>query len=204
MELKKIGIILRNFEEGNKSFLGTRGDLFKALEKFDVNLIGIPITNDFEKIKDTLCLCDGIIMSGGDTILENDLRLVEYLYENDIPTLGICLGMQVMGKYFGGVEIKVENHYSTDNDAHNILINRETLLFRILGKDEIMVNSRHKEAIVNTNLKVNAKSEDNIIEGIEDSSKRFFLGVEWHPESLDNEDSHNLFKSFIEKINEGN
>ncbi|MCM1053588.1 MAG: gamma-glutamyl-gamma-aminobutyrate hydrolase family protein [Ruminococcus sp.] len=198
--IKRIGIILREFEENSKTFLGTRLDLFDSLKEFDVNLIGIPITNNFEMLKDTISFCDGIILSGGDNVKDNDFKLVEYLYDNDIPTLGICLGMQIMSKLLGGEEIKVEGHYSTNNYVHKVFINRKSLLFKILDKDEILVNSRHRDGITNNYIGVNAKSEDNIIEGIEDSSKKFFLGVEWHPESLNDKNSYNLFKYFVEQI----
>jgi len=43
-------------------------------------------------------------------------------------------------------------------------------------------------------------SDDNIIEGIEDSNKKFFLGVQWHPESTEDIDNYNLFKYFIDII----
>ena len=47
----------------------------------------------------------------------------------------------------------------------------------LIEKETIQVNSRHNFAIPKTNFLVNALSDDNIIEGIEDQNKKFFLGV---------------------------
>jgi len=113
--IKTIGVITRNFSENNKNFIGAREDLFKTLMNFDVCTLGIPISMDFKYIKKVVDKCDGIVLSGGDNFCENDFLLVDYLYKNDIPTLGICLGMQSMGEYFNDRnEIRVENHHSLD------------------------------------------------------------------------------------------
>ena len=196
--MKTIGIILRGFEENRKKFIGTRKDLFNSLYKYDINVMGIPINNDFKKIINLVNLCDGIILSGGDNFIHNDFLLVEYLYKKNIPTLGICLGMQIMAKYFSKLdEVKVFNHQSNNKYVHEIIINEESLLYKILKKDKIMVNSRHNSAIEDTSLDIVAKSNDNVIEAVEDKNKRFFVGVQWHPESLDDINTKNLFEYFI-------
>lgn len=74
-------------------FMGTRSDLFSVLDKYNVNTIGIPINTDYDKLIESVNLCDGIILSGGNKYHENDFKLIEYLLEKDIPVLGICLGM---------------------------------------------------------------------------------------------------------------
>ena len=63
-----------------------------------------------------------------------------------------------------------------------------------------MVNSRHNDTIVNNNLiKIEALSDDNVIEAISITDK--ILGIQWHPEDLDNEDSDKIFKFIIEQSN---
>ncbi|MDE5539620.1 MAG: gamma-glutamyl-gamma-aminobutyrate hydrolase family protein, partial [Bacilli bacterium] len=142
--MKKIGIILRPFQENKIEYLGVRRDLFSILERFPVNTIGIPITNKIEHIEEIIGECDGIILSGGNTITENDYQLVKYLYENNIPTLGICLGMQSMALTFNNnIEMKVKGHYSNEKYVHSININENSTLFKILNKNKIDVNSRH-------------------------------------------------------------
>ncbi len=189
---------MRKFTENNKNFFGNRADLYTFLEQFNINIISIPIDINFKKIKNIIKLCDGIIMPGGSSFHPNDFLLVDYLYQKDIPTLGICLGMQAMGEHFNNhQENKVSNHNLKANYAHYVTINKTSLLYKILKKDNIMVNSRHNYCLPNTTLKVNAYSKEGIIEGIEDNTKKFFLGVEWHPESLNDTNSYTLIKYFI-------
>ena len=54
----------------------------------------------------------------------------------------------------------------------------------IFSNDIIKVNSRHKSVLKNTNLKITSKSIDGYIESIEDSNKKFFIRVQWHPEDI--------------------
>lgn len=201
INIKTIGIIIREFKENNTDFIGTRLDVINMLEQFNVNIITIPIISNFSKIKNIISLCDGIILPGGSAFNPNDFLLVKYLYDNNIPTLGICLGMQSMVEaYNNQTEIKIKNHYSSNKYAHKVNISSDSMLYKILNKDKINVNSRHNYAIVNTNFKINALSEDNIIEGIEAPNKKFFLGVQWHPETLNDNNSYLLFKSFINAL----
>ena len=152
----------------------------------------------FQNIKHIISLCDGIILTGGDKVTDNDYLLIKYLYDNDIPTLGICLGMQSIALAYGAIEEEIDNHYSNEIYVHRINIFRDTKLYDILKQDQINVNSRHRYSIKNTNFKISAISPDNIIEGIEDPEKRFFIGLEWHPESINDNNSYLLFKFFVD------
>jgi len=178
--MKTIGIIIRKLDIDDYIIIGNRLDLFEIFNKWDVNTIGIPIT--FYNS-------------------ENDYKLVQYLHENDIPTLGICLGMQSMAMTFNNrEEIKIKNHKSFNKYAHNVTIEKDTFLHKIIGQDKILVNSRHNYVVPHTKFKINAISDDGYIEGIEDSQKKFFLGIQWHPESIDDINSLKLFKYFIDII----
>lgn len=201
IKIKTVGIIIREFSENNKEFIGTRNDLFKTLYNFNVNVIGIPINMNFNRLIEAINLCDGIIISGGSIFHENDFKLVKYLIENNIPTLGICLGMQTIGEYFNGrKEIEVKNHYSKNKYVHKVQINKDSKLYKILNKAEIIVNSRHNTAIPYTNIKISAKSEDNVIEAIEIPNLKFFMGLQWHPESINDNNSYQIFKTFINNM----
>lgn len=201
IKIKTVGIIIREFNENNKQFIGTRSDLFNVLYNFNVKIIGIPINIEFNKLIESINLCDGIILSGGENFHENDFKLINYLISKNKPTLGICLGMQSMAEYFNNRrEINVNNHYSTNKYVHKINIKRGSKLYNILNKDEILVNSRHHTAIPYTNMVVSAKSEDNIIEAVELSNLKFFIGIEWHPESINDNNSYLIFKSFINNL----
>lgn len=110
--------------------------------------------------------------------------------------------MQSMARSFSEfLEINIKNHNSKEKYQHYINVDKNSLLYRILGDDKLLVNSRHKSAIIETKLDVVARSDDNVIEAVEDKSKTFFLGVEWHPESLDDIYSKRIFDYFIYKIN---
>lgn len=196
--MKKIGIIVREFEENNKSFIGCRKDVLDVFLKYPVQIILIPI-DLWDQILYLVQLCDGIVLTGGDHFVDNDFLLVQYLYKQDIPTLGICLGMQAMALSFGGYgEIKVgNNHYLKE---HAIVIKKNSLLYSILGVEQSVVNSRHKTGVQNTNLVVSARAFDGVIEAVEDKKKKFFLGLEWHPESLVNKKSDLIFEAFIKSF----
>ena len=43
INIKRVGIIIREFKESNIDFIGTRKDLFSSLKDFNVSIIGIPI-----------------------------------------------------------------------------------------------------------------------------------------------------------------
>ena len=197
--MKKIGIIVREFEENNKSFIGCRRDVLDVFLKYPVQIILIPINLLWDQILYLVQLCDGIVLTGGDHFVDNDFLLVQYLYKQDIPTLGICLGMQAMALSFGGYgEIKVgNNHYLKE---HAIVIKKNSLLYSILGVEQSVVNSRHKTGVQNTNLVVSARAFDGVIEAVEDKKKKFFLGLEWHPESLVNKKSDLIFEAFIKSL----
>ena len=199
-----IGIVLRpDKNETKKNVQLVYNNVYKALEDYGANTIGI--INDLSSL-DLLNLCDGFILQGGNEATEFDYELVKRCYELNIPLLGICLGMQTIGEVFGGnlKETAINVHNSLDKlKLHNITIYKNTKLFDIIGEYNISVNSRHNYEIKGPNLTVSARSDDGVIEAIEDSSKKFFIGVEWHPEDMVNFDDYSkkLFKYFIDICN---
>ena len=68
--------------------------------------------------------------------------------------------------------------------GHAVTVTPGTALHRYVGAGSMMVNSAHHQAVktVGTGVLVNATAPDGVIEGIEDPSRRFCIGVEWHPE----------------------
>ena len=169
----------------------------------------LPLTDE-EKIiiEKSLDYIDGMLFPGGNKFTPYDRYLLERCIDRDIPVLGICLGMQMISCYQKEVNlIKNEteiNHKQESDDelTHKVRIKKDTLLYDILGQEEIMVNSFHNYHGEENNLfNTCAISEDNIIEGIELEGKRFILGIQWHPEiSYDfDENSKKIIDEFIRR-----
>lgn len=169
----------------------------------------LPLTEEEkEVIEKSLDYIDGMLFPGGNKFTPYDRYLLERCIEKDIPVLGICLGMQMMSCFQKDVnliknETEINHKQESDEElTHKVKIEKDTLLYEILKQDEIMVNSFHNYHSDENNLfKVNAISEDNIIEGIELSDKKFILGIQWHPEiSYEfDENSKKIIDEFIRR-----
>ena len=161
-----------------------------------------------EDLNESLSMCDAIIKPGALRIYGYERYIYGYTLEHNMPYLGICAGMQIMAGHnnsnYNNIKIESDiNHHSKDKYAHKIKIFKNTLLYEILKEEEIVVNSRHKYEIQNPGtLSVSAYAPDGVIEAIENKDKLFQLGVQWHPENLNDIYSDKLFDSFIEHAEE--
>ena len=157
---------------------------------------------ELESIFESLDICDGVILQGGDEFYDFDLKAIDYLKLKNKPLLGICLGMQTISVNAGAslYEIKDKTHKSKDDYVHEIYISKDSLLYKILNKNRLRVNSKHYSGVLNPTLKISAISEDGIIECVEDITKKFFVGVLWHPETMISydEDQKKILKYFID------
>jgi putative glutamine amidotransferase len=188
-----------------------------------------PQPENAAEIIDTL---DGLLLAGGDDCdpevygeerhpsvepmdprrQSNDLSLAKLARDRGIPTLGICLGLQVMNVAAGGTLVQdIESQVDTgiehasvpeDRARHDVHIEDGTHLSSILGgAAEMNVNSSHHQAIgtVGEGLRETAHAPDGIVEGLEDPRHPFYIGVQWHPEDMSAETSAtSIFGAFIE------
>ena len=194
-----IGITCRTIKNDDRDILKVN----KSIVDYVIKSGGIPllILSDMD-----FSIFDGFIFPGGYSWEKLDEKVLKYAFDNDIPALGICAGMQLIASMdkFGNVvdnciAIGNSKHQSKDEYVHEITIN-EGILLDILGSNKIIVNSRHNDTVnLNDNFVVDAKSRDNIIEAVHISNKTFILGLQWHPEDLSDEYSEKIFKYFIEK-----
>lgn len=161
-----------------------------------------------------LKMCDGILFPGGFKLTKYDRYVLDYAIENDIPTLGICLGMQILSSYkeekgfteIGDSDI-IHNQETPDGYAHEVTIDKKSMLYNIIKKEKIMVNSFHKKkASFNEYYKVTSLAPDGVIESVEFPGKTFNIGVQWHPEKnyREDENSRILLETFIDYSKENN
>lgn len=127
------------------------------------------------------------------------------------PVFGICGGEQLLAVALGGTLVQhipdeVENPLAHEqpnprNEAgHDVAIVEGTQLHKIAGVSRAPVNSAHHQSVkdVKGPVIVNARSSDGVIEGIEDPTRKFCLGVQWHPEFAISPADEKIFRAFID------
>jgi putative glutamine amidotransferase len=163
-------------------------------------------------IEETLSVLDGILFSGGsdlDPALYDaeahpetqgvheardraEMALLGAALERDMPVLAVCRGSQVLNVARGGDLVQHlpevlghEEHKHTPGEYsdHDVTLKPETRVGGILG-DRAPVKSHHHQGFgrIGEGLREAGYAEDGTVEALEDPSKRFAVGVLWHPE----------------------
>lgn len=138
---------------------------------------------------------------------EAELLAVRLAYNRQIPMLGICRGIQVLVTALDGeVEQDIAEgmqtgrltpgghallKHSQDADrrepTHTVIIEKDSALYGIYGTGTLAVNSFHHQSVrkCGARFKVTAVAPDGVIEAIESSEYKSIMGVQWHPEWLE-------------------
>ncbi|SDZ94502.1 Zn-dependent dipeptidase, dipeptidase homolog [Xylanibacter ruminicola] len=125
-----------------------------------------------------------------------ELLIARLAYNRQIPMLGICRGIQTLATAFGGkvaqdisdvATIKHSQDADRSEPTHSVIIDEDSSLFDIYKSTKVMVNSFHHQAVAEAGdkFRVVAKSPDGVIEAMESSEFKSILGVQWHPECLE-------------------
>jgi len=186
----------------------------------------LPCMASKELMAECVRRCDGVLFTGGDDVDpkiygaklspklkktvaiepgERDLReliLVDEIFRQQKPLMGICRGHQIVNVALGGtlvVDIPSQvpgalNHRQMDKKSevvHQARLTEDSMLAKITGKQNLGINSTHHQAIgrVAKPLRVTAASEDGIAEAMELRPEDahllpFFMTVQFHPERL--------------------
>ena len=137
-----------------------------------------------------------------------ELLITRLAYNRQIPMLGICRGIQTLAVALGGkvaqdITIQATIKHSQDADrsepTHTVKVQEGSTLFNIYNSQTLYVNSFHHQAVKEPGdrFRVVAKSTDGVIEAMESSEFKSILGVQWHPECL--EEGLPLFRWLVEE-----
>ena len=125
-----------------------------------------------------------------------ELLIARLAYNRQIPMLGICRGIQTLATAFGGkvsqdigdvATVKHSQDADRSEATHSVTIEQDSTLFNIYKDEKLMVNSFHHQAVAEAGdkFRVVAKSADGIVEAMESTEFKSILGVQWHPECLE-------------------
>jgi putative glutamine amidotransferase len=133
-----------------------------------------------------------------------EAALLDQALARDLPVLAICRGLQFLNVRLGGtLRQHIEGHKCPKiREAHAIAIAPASRLESILETRDYVVNSRHHQSAerLGQGLVATAVAPDGVVEALELPSRRFVLGVQWHPEArIDGPDAR-IFLAFLQAL----
>jgi putative glutamine amidotransferase len=137
-----------------------------------------------------------------------ELAFLRGALARNMPLLGICGGQQLLAVALGGTlhqhipdaiphALPHEQKTSHYNPGHDVQILPGTRLYDIVGA-KMRANTSHHQAVRTAGRSIiNALAPDGVIEGIEDPTQKFCIGVQWHPEYFVDPGDAALYAAFI-------
>ena len=155
---------------------------------------------EVEKIKEYSSI-KGLILSGGpSTVISKKFQSIpKDLFEKKIPILGICYGLQLIAKIFGG-KVKSLNKKREFGRAHLYKKKKSTLINNfITSKTSVWMS--HEDAVVKLpkNFKIIASTKNSKLTIIENTKSKIY-GVQFHPEVTHTDNGNQIFKNFLFSI----
>lgn len=124
---------------------------------------------------------------------ELELALIDAAARADLPVLGICRGAQLLNVHAGGTLHQDLSGFYTEEPAmwtvfprKRVTVAPKSRLARALDAEGGNVNSLHRQAIARLGqyLQVVARDRHDVVQAVEAPTRRFWIGVQWHPEYL--------------------
>lgn len=232
-----IGIVPTSLPDVNKIEL--RGAYPDAIIAAGGVPVVLPLVADKTVYETLFPMMDGFLLTGGADISpelyhstehhakadtptplreEVECLILSYAYKFDVPTLGICRGMQMMNVFFGGTLYqdlydqfplhdddepeKPIQHWQQDDwshPSHFVRIIRDSKLGEMLDMDRIATNSMHHQGVkeLSPMLKPVAYGPDGLVEAVEMPNRTFMMGVQWHPEYFVRKNMKCIFATLI-------
>ncbi|GCE12888.1 gamma-glutamyl-gamma-aminobutyrate hydrolase family protein [Tengunoibacter tsumagoiensis] len=178
----------------------------------------IPVLQELHGIQALLASLDGLLLPGGIDVQPLhyqeeaseyidrahpqldalELMLARWAYEQNVPTLGICRGMQVINVALGGSLYQdLASQYPgslfhanwdqpRNQIIHTIELTSGSRMEKILGVGKVAVNSLHHQAVKvpGKDVVITGRAEDGVAELLEVTGRRFMLAAQCHPEEL--------------------
>ncbi len=187
----------------------------------------LPYTTDKERLAEYSELFDGFLFSGGVDVdprlygeekqfdsVEIDAdrdafeqALFAAVYSLKRPILGICRGIQSINVWLGGTLYQhIDGHRQSEGGearTHAIAVEQGSMLHRLCGKTELMVNSFHHQVVKDLapEMMADAWNADGYIEAAHAPDYPFLFCVQFHPEIYnglsDDDHSKYIFEAFI-------
>lgn len=140
-----------------------------------------------------------IILSGGPATvtLDKSPTISKQIFQLGIPVLGICYGMQLMAKLFGG---KVKRSSSREYGDSKLNIDKSDAIFGGLNRN-FTVWMSHGDHVLKLPLgfETIAHTSNSPIAAIRNKEKKLY-GVQFHPEVVHTPQGLKIIDNFLKKI----